>query len=53
VRGSYDGDETDVEAEENKVCLPCYFMDHDWGELHDGVVKEPSMRLDTGMRRTD
>jgi hypothetical protein len=50
---SYDRDETDVEAEEDEVCLPCYLIDHDWCKLHDGVVKEPGMRLATGMRKTE
>jgi hypothetical protein len=53
VREAYDGDEAEIKAEEDKVCLPCYFVDHDWGELHDGVVKEPGMRLATGMLKTD
>jgi hypothetical protein len=51
VREAYDGDEAEIKAEEDKGCLPCYFADHHWGELHDGVVKDPGMRLATGMRK--
>jgi hypothetical protein len=45
VSRSYDGNETEIEAEEDKVCLPGNLVDHDRSELHDGVVEEPDVIL--------
>ena len=42
---THNWDECDVEAEEHKVSLPSYGVDHDRCELDDGVVEDPARSL--------